>query len=53
MATVLWDLDGSSIGNFMKYKTITDVAVLNDVKVVVSEGDVHVLHLYSDAPVHR
>jgi hypothetical protein len=40
MAAVFWDLgDGSSLENFMQYKaTVTDAAVLLDLKVVVSEG---------------
>jgi hypothetical protein len=59
MATVFWDLDGSSLENFMQHKTaITDAAVLNDFKVVVSEGRIGkmtcmpciftAMHLYTD-----
>jgi hypothetical protein len=57
MATVLWDLDGSSIENFMQHKTITDAAVLNDFKVMVSEGRIGKVTcmpciFHSDSPVH-
>jgi len=40
MATVFWDLDdGSSLENFMQHKTtVTDAAVLLDLKVAVREG---------------
>jgi len=38
MATLFWDLDGSSLENFLQHKTIiADAAVLLNLKVVISE----------------
>ena len=39
MATVFWDLEGSSLECFTQHRaTVTYAAVLYDLKVVISEG---------------